>query len=203
MEEVALRACKGRPREFCMDEALAAALQVFWRRGYEGASMAELTEAMGITKPSLYAAFGNKESLFHKALDLYEREKLAYMRAALEAPTARGVAERLLRGALEMQASTSDPKGCLAVISSVACATEAASIRAEIVARRASSHAALVRRFERAREEGDLPDGVEPEGLARLLTAILQGLALQSGSGASAAELDQLMATSMQVWPTR
>lgn len=186
-----------------MDEALAAALQVFWRRGYEGASMAELTEAMGITKPSLYAAFGNKESLFHKALDLYEREKLAYMRAALEAPTARGVAERLLRGALEMQASTSDPKGCLAVISSVACATEAASIRAEIVARRASSHAALVRRFERAREEGDLPDGVEPEGLARLLTAILQGLAVQSGSGASAAELDQLMATSMQVWPTR
>jgi AcrR family transcriptional regulator len=203
MEEVALRACKGRPREFCLDEALSAALRVFWRRGYEGASMAELTEAMGITKPSLYAAYGNKEALFQKALDLYEREKLAYMRAALDAPTARGVAERLLRGAIEMQASASDPKGCLAVISSVACATEAESIRTEIVARRASSHAALVKRFERAREEGDLPDGVEPEGLARLLTAILQGLAVQSGSGASAAELEQLMTTSMQVWPTR
>ncbi len=203
MEEVALRACKGRPREFCLDEALGAALRVFWRRGYEGASMAELTEAMGITKPSLYAAYGNKEALFQKALDLYEREKLAYMRAALDAPTARGVAERLLRGAIEMQASASDPKGCLAVISSVACATEAESIRTEIVARRASSHAALVKRFERARDEGDLPDGVEPEGLARLLTAILQGLAVQSGSGASAAELEQLMTTSMQVWPTR
>ena len=83
---------KGRPREFCVDAALAAALRVFWRRGYEGASMTELTAEMGITKPSLYAAFGNTEALFHKALDLYEREKLAYMSTALEAPTARGVA---------------------------------------------------------------------------------------------------------------
>src|SRR3546814_6754527 len=80
---------KGRPREFCVDMALAAALRVFWSKGYEGASMADLTEAMGITKPSLYAAFGNKEALFHKALDLYESEKLDYTRAALEQPTAR------------------------------------------------------------------------------------------------------------------
>ena len=73
-----------------MDQALAAALQVFWSKGYEGASLSDLTEAMGITRPSLYAAFGNKESLFRKALDLYEREKLAYVGAALTAATARG-----------------------------------------------------------------------------------------------------------------
>ena len=103
MEVEAPPAPKGRPREFCVDAALAAALRVFWSKGYEGASMADLTDAMGITKPSLYAAFGNKEALFNKALDLYEREKLDYMREALEAPTARGVAERLMRGALEMQ----------------------------------------------------------------------------------------------------
>src|SRR6202020_977184 len=85
-------AVRGRPREFCVDEALTAALRVFWRHGFEGASMNDLTEAMGITRPSLYAAFGNKEALFHKALDLYERDKLAYVGEALAATTARGVA---------------------------------------------------------------------------------------------------------------
>src|SRR3546814_4784439 len=75
---------KGRPREFCVDKALVDALHIFWAKGYDGASMTDLTEAMGITKPSLYAAFGNKEALFHKALDLYEAEKLEYTRAALD-----------------------------------------------------------------------------------------------------------------------
>jgi AcrR family transcriptional regulator len=194
---------KGRPREFCVDAALAAALRVFWRHGYEGASLTELTTEMGITKPSLYAAFGNKEALFHKALDLYEREKLAYTDAALDAPTARGVAERFLRGALEMQKNPLDPKGCLGVISSVACGVEAESIKAEVVARRASSEAALIRRFERAKAAGELPDGLEPAALARYLYAILQGLSVQAGSGATIPELEQLVETSLSVWPTR
>src|SRR3981189_1908276 len=100
METTTINATRGRPREFCVDEALAKALRVFWSKGYEGASLSDLTEAMGITRPSLYAAFGNKEALFRKALDLYEHDKLAFVGAALEAPTARGVAERLLLGAL-------------------------------------------------------------------------------------------------------
>ena len=116
---------KGRPREFCTEAALSAALRVFWSKGYEGASMADLTGAMGITRPSLYAAFGNKEALFHKALDLYESEKLEYTRVALQQPTARGVAEHFMRGALQMQTSQCDPKGCLGVISSMACGAEA------------------------------------------------------------------------------
>jgi AcrR family transcriptional regulator len=204
MEQIlAPAAVKGRPREFCVESALASALRVFWSRGYEGASMSELTAEMGITKPSLYAAFGNKEALFHKALDLYEREKLAYMRYALDAPTARGVAEKLLRGALEMQMSTCDPKGCLGVISMSACGLEAESIKAEVVKRRASSEAALIARFERAREEGDLPETIEPVALVRYLTALLQGLSVQAGSGATCQELSQLVETSLSVWPTR
>src|SRR3982751_2569462 len=98
MECIVQRACKGRPREFDVDEALAAALRVFWAKGYEGASLSDLTEAMGITRPSLYAAFGNKEALFHKALELYEREKLAYIGEALQAPTSRAGAARMSRG---------------------------------------------------------------------------------------------------------
>lgn len=198
-----LPAPKGRPREFDVDEALGKALLVFWRNGYEAASMAELTGAMGITKPSLYAAFGNKEALFHKALDLYEREKLAYMISALEAPTARGVAERLLTGALQMQMSTCDPKGCLGVISTATCGAEAEPIKAEVVKRRASSEAALIRRFEQAQAAGELPEGMTPAALMRFLFAILQGIALQGGSGATCAELSELVATSMLVWPTK
>ena len=194
---------KGRPREFDIDEALGQALLVFWRNGYEAASMTELTSAMGITKPSLYAAFGNKEQLFHKALDLYEREKLAYMTSALEAPTARGVAERLLRGSLEMQMSTCDPKGCLGVISAATCGAEAEPIKAEVVKRRASSEAALINRFAEAERAGELPAGMTPEALTRFLFAILQGLALQGGSGATCAELSQLVDTSLAVWPTQ
>jgi AcrR family transcriptional regulator len=194
---------KGRPREFCVEQALAAALRVFWRHGYEGASLTELTAEMGITKPSLYAAFGNKEALFHKALDLYEREKLAYTRAALDAPTARGVAERLLRGALDIQKNPLDPKGCLGVISSVACGVEAESIKADVVARRASSEAALIRRFEQAQAAGELPDGIEAGALARYLYAVLQGMSVQAGSGATIPELDQLVETSLAIWPTR
>jgi len=202
MDQVCTAPPKGRPREFCVDQALTAALRVFWSRGYEGASMAELTAAMGITKPSLYAAFGNKEALFQKALDLYEREKLAYIRTALEAPTARGVAERLLRGAFEMQCSQVDPKGCLGVISSVACSAEAESIRADVLARRASSEAALRQRFERAQAEGELPGHLDAAALTRYLLALLQGLTVQAGAGASPAELEQLVETSLSLWPT-
>jgi len=201
MEIAACTIAKGRPREFCVDQALAAALRVFWTKGYEGASLTDLTEAMGITKPSLYAAFGNKEALFHKALDLYEAEKLQYMRVALDQPTAREVAECLMRGALEAQTSTSGPRGCLGVIHSVACGAEAESIKADVLARRASSQAALTARFERAKAEGDLPAHVDVQGLNSYLFALLQGMAIQAGSGASRAELERLVDTGMAMWP--
>ncbi|MET4895933.1 TetR/AcrR family transcriptional regulator [Sphingomonadaceae bacterium jetA1] len=199
----ALPACKGRPREFCTEQALAAALRVFWSKGYEGASMADLTAAMGITKPSLYAAFGNKEALFHKALDLYEAEKLAYIGEALNQPSARGVARCLLRGAFEAMTCQFEPRGCLGVIHSVACGSEAESIKAEVVVRNAGAQAALLARFERAKDEGDLPADVDPQGLARCLYAIIQGMAVQAGAGASREELESLVETGLALWPSR
>ena len=185
-----------------MDAALSAALSVFWSKGYEGASLTDLTEAMGITRPSLYAAFGNKEALFRKALDLYEREKLAFMSQALDAPSARGVAERMLNSALDMQTG-SGPRGCLNVISSLACGSEAEAVKAEVVARRASSEEALRHRFERAQSEGDLPANVDASGLVRYLLAILQGMAVQAGSGVSRQDLSQLVSIALATWPSR
>jgi AcrR family transcriptional regulator len=184
-----------------MDEALGAALRVFWSKGYEGASLTDLTEAMGVTRPSLYAAFGNKEELFHKALDLYEREKLAYVGEALKAPSSREVVERLLRGALEMQTSDAEPKGCMRIISSVTCSAEAESIRDDLMTRRQSSQRAICERLERAKAEGDLPPNSDVDGLCGFLSAILQGLALQARSGASKAQLESLVETSLAMWP--
>src|SRR5947208_1120916 len=190
MECAVQRACKGRPREFNVDEALAAALRVFWTKGYEGASLTDLTDAMGVTRPSLYAAFGNKEELFRKALDLYEREKLAYVGEALEAPTSREVVERLLRGALEVQTGDVEPKGCMRIISSVTCSAEAESISEDLMARRQSSHRAICERLERAKHEGALTVASDVEGLCSFIVAILQGLSLQARSGASKAQLE-------------
>lgn len=158
---------------------------------------------MGITRPSLYACFGNKEALFRKALDLYENEKLCYVGTALEAPTARGVAERLLRGALDIQCNPDEPNGCLGVISTVACGAEAESIRDEIIARRASSQIALVRRFAEAREKGDLPGTIDPEALACYLNTVIQGMAVQAGAGTPRPILERLVDTTLAVWPSK
>lgn len=201
MECIVQSACRGRPREFDVDEALAAALRVFWTKGYDGASLSDLTHAMGITKPSLYAAFGNKESLFRKALDLYEREKLAYVGEALQAPTSRAVAEHLLRGALEMQTSGREPRGCMRVISSLACGPEADSIRADLMERRQSSQRALCERMQRAKDEGDLGPTTDVDGLCAYLGAILQGMSIQAGSGATKQQLQALVETSLAMWP--
>jgi AcrR family transcriptional regulator len=200
METAVLR---GRPREFDVDEALTAALRVFWSKGYEGASMTDLTDAMGITRPSLYAAFGNKESLFRKALDLYEREKLCYVGAALEAPTARGVAQRMLTGSLRNQTSGEDPRGCLGVISSVACGAEADCIRQEVLERGKIARRAMVERMERAIAEGDFNAPVDAEAMTDYLYALLQGMAVQAGAGASCQDLQRLIDTTLAVWPGR
>lgn len=200
MEKVASR---GRPREFDTELALGAALRVFWAKGYEGASLSDLTDEMGITRPSLYAAFGNKEALFRQALDLYERDKLCYMKSALDAPTSREVAERLLRGSLAIQTNSTDPKGCMGVISAVGGTAHSECIRDEILARRASSDRALVARLERARDEGDLPDHVDPAALACYLSTVLQGMAVQAGAGVAVERLKALIDTTLSMWPGR
>src|SRR5271170_1976714 len=125
----------GRPRSFDADKALDRALQVFWRKGFEGASLADLTKAMGINRPSLYAAFGDKEALFRKVLDRYADGPASYVREALQEPTARAVMERLLRGAAEISADRHSPRGCLMVQGALACGKETEPIRRELIAR--------------------------------------------------------------------
>ncbi|MFM9850716.1 MAG: TetR/AcrR family transcriptional regulator [Hyphomicrobiaceae bacterium] len=192
---------KGRPREFDADEVLDRALDVFWRKGYEGASLSELTEAMGINRPSLYAAFGNKEELFRKALDRYADGPAAYSREALKEPTARAVVERLLRGAADALTDPAYPPGCLGVHGALSCGEAAQSIRDELCARRAAYEAALRQRFECAKSEGDLATDADCADLARLVMTVAQGMAVQAAGGATRQELRRVAEMMVRAWP--
>jgi AcrR family transcriptional regulator len=193
---------KGRPREFDAEDALDRALEVFWRKGYEGASLAELTEAMGINRPSLYAAFGNKEALFRQAFDRYADGPAAYTREALGAPTAREVAERLLLGSADLFTDPRYPPGCLGVLGALTCGEAAESIREELCARRMSFEKQLRQRLERAKSDGDLPSDASCADLARLLMTVTQGMSVQAAGGASRKDLRRVAEMALLAWPT-
>jgi AcrR family transcriptional regulator len=191
----------GRPRAFDVDLALDRALHVFWRKGYQGASLSDLTQAMRINRPSLYSAFGNKEALFRKALDRYSKGPTAFLEQALHAPTARAVAEQVLRGTVELLTDSRTPPGCLIVQGALACGDAADSIRNEMSSRRAAAETALRRRFQRAKKEGDLPPGTDPADLARYLTTVIHGMAVLGTGGATRPQLLGVMKTALQAWP--
>src|ERR1700722_1030783 len=145
---------RGRPRSFDADKALDRALRVFWRKGYEGTSLSDLTNAMGINRPSLYAAFGDKQALFRKVLDCYASGPVSYVREAMNAPTARGVAERLLIGTAERVCDPRNPAGCLLVQGALVTGDTADSVRREVNSRRRAGQIALQQRLRRAKRDG-------------------------------------------------
>src|SRR5271168_2190108 len=114
----------GRTRQFDVDEALDRALEVFWARGYEGATLPELTKTMGINRPSLYAAFGNKEQLFRKALDRYQTGPMSFLTEALREPTARSATEAIFSGFIDMRRNREKTRGCLIVSGALASGEE-------------------------------------------------------------------------------
>jgi AcrR family transcriptional regulator len=191
----------GRARTFDADEALDRAMTVFWTKGYEGASLSDLTEAMGISRPSLYAAYGNKEELFRKALERYGEGPSAYERDALAQPTARAVAEGLLRGAADVQTDPDTPAGCLAVLGTTYCAEDSSPIGKIVIAFRLAGHAAIRERFERARAEGDLPADADPKALTHYIGTVVCGMAVLAASGATREELERVIELTMRAWP--
>src|SRR5262245_18527763 len=191
----------GRPRAFDFDKALDQALQVFWKKGYEGTSLSDLTRAMDINRPRLYAAFGNKEALFRKALRRYSDRPAAYVREALEEPSARAVAGRLLLGAVDLLSDPRTPPGCLMVQGALSCGDAAAPIRRELAFRRTAGEAAMRRRFKRATSEGDLPDNLDVTDLARYIATIIHGMAVQAAGGASREQLLRITQMALRAWP--
>ncbi len=191
----------GRAREFDADEGLERAMTVFWRKGYEGTSLSDLTEAMGINRPSLYATYGNKEELFRKALERYGEGPASYEHAALAQPTAREVAESLLRGAADVQTDPRTPAGCLATLGTTYCAEDSSAVGKIVIASRLAGHAAIRARFERARAEGDLTADADPKALTHYIGTVVCGMAVLAASGATRKELERVIELTMRGWP--
>jgi AcrR family transcriptional regulator len=178
----------GRPRGFDEDAALEAAMRVFWEKSYEGATMADLTEAMGINRSSLYAAFGDKESVFHWVMERYREGPFSHIWQALAQPSLREVVAGLIHGTAEFLSTPGNPRGCLS-IQGLACGTDAEPVKQAIIDWRKSDEAALKKRLQQAQSEGELPAEIQPADLARYLSSVMAGLGVQAASGATRAEL--------------
>lgn len=173
----------GRPREFDVDQALDAALCVFWRKGYEGASYTDLTQATGVERPALYSAFGNKEALFRRALERYYDRYMDFVPAALQLPTAREVVAHILYRSADLHTRYPSHTGCLGINGAVAGSDEAEPARQALIDVRAAGEAQLRERLERAKADGDLPETAKPDALAAFVMAVLHGMAVQAKAG--------------------
>ncbi|MDI1308166.1 MAG: TetR/AcrR family transcriptional regulator [Methylotenera sp.] len=192
---------RGRPRVFDQDEALDKAMQIFWNRGYEGASIAELTETLGINKPSLYSAFGNKEELFKKALSRYAAGPVSFVRDAVNEPTARKVAESFLFNAAEFLTKPTQPKGCMIVQGALSSGESADLVKEILIKYRNNYENLLTARFEKAKTDGDLPENAVAIDLAKYLATLHQGMSVQATSGATKEELIKIAHIALSVWP--
>lgn len=189
---------RGRPREFDRDVALDRALEVFWKHGYEGAALSDLTRAMGITPPSLYAAFGNKEQLFFHAVERYA----AATRIPFdEAPTARAAIEMLLFESCERFTTSATMRGCFVICAATNCGEDAATIGDAMKRRRQTSEAAIRARIERGIADGELPKRTDAHALAKYYATIFQGMSVQARDGATRAELLAVAKLAMKAWP--
>ena len=191
----------GRPRAFDMDQALDQALHVFWEKGYAGTSITDLTEAMGINPPSLYAAFGNKEKLFKKALDRYEDLRDQILEEAFAAPTAREAVTRLLEGTAERLSDKCNPRGCLMVQGALSGGEECEAVKRDLASRRARVEALIRKRLRRAKREGDLPSDADAAALARFVATVMHGMAVQAAGGVAPKELRAIVKTALRAWP--
>ncbi|MGW4463187.1 TetR/AcrR family transcriptional regulator [Micromonospora sp. NPDC004704] len=193
----------GRPRGFDADRALDRALEIFWRQGYEGASLHDLTEAMGINKTSMYAAFGNKRDLFDKALARYAEIDMAYARTALAEPTARQVAETFLRENAKAVTTPGRPAGCFSIQGGLACGPANADVTATLARARKAGELAMRDRFQRAVDEGDLPAVNSPDDLARYIMTVSEGLAVHASAGATQQDLERVVELALRAVPGR
>lgn len=195
---------RGRPLSFDRDAALEQAMHVFWERGYEAASIADLTAAMGITPPSLYTAFGDKEQLFLEAIERYALGPgSAGPRALAEESTARGAIQRWLHEAAEELTRPCHPKGCMVVMATTNCSVAAERVQTALAKRRAGAMAALKARIEQAIHGGEVPADTDAQALSNFYSTVYQGMSMQAKDGATRDSLLATVDAAMRAWPAR
>ncbi|MET8764801.1 TetR/AcrR family transcriptional regulator [Lentzea sp. NPDC004782] len=197
------RAKRGRPRTFDRAAALTAATRLFWERGYEATSVGELTEAMGIRPGSLYAAFGDKKSLFKEVVDNYGRSPVgAFIGVALEEePTAFAAFARILREAAVIYPDPAHPAGCLTISAATNVTTQDADMEAYLRDLRNGNLAVFEARLRTAQRAGELPEAASPRALAAYFGAVVQGMSQRARDGATAAELAETAELALAAWP--
>ncbi|HJZ63730.1 MAG TPA: TetR/AcrR family transcriptional regulator [Candidatus Acidoferrum sp.] len=191
----------GRPKAFDPDVALDAALSVFWERGYEGTSLSDLTKAMGINKPSLYATYGDKAELFLKVVDRYTVQQGVVWEQALQEPTARLAVQRILDTTADNLTSEKNPHGCLLVQSALTCSHESDCIKQELALKRADGDSLLRNRFARAKADGEIPANVDVAALSRYFSTVLRGMSVEASAGATRQDLENVIDLAMKAWP--
>lgn len=191
----------GRPREFDTEKALDRALKIFWRKGFDGTSLSDLTEAMKINRPSLYSAYGDKETLFRLAMDRYVEVHAGYVRAVIEEPTARRVVEELWNGTIEVVRNPRNPQGCFLVQGALACGDAAQAVRQAMAKQRRQGENLLRKRFERAVTDGDLPPDTNTAELACYVATVSYGLSVQAAGGATVKSLEAVAAIAIRSIP--
>ncbi len=193
---------RGRPRQFDRDRALDIALQTFWQHGYEGTSVADLTTALNIGAPSLYAAFGSKAKLFEAAVQRYVTGAGSFLMCSLaEEPSARASIERGLRDAALAFTKRGSPRGCLIQTALLGWAEENEAPARFVADLRRRSRGAIAQRLERGVQEGELSADTDVEALAAYCVALIQGLSVQARDGASRAELNAIIDIAMKSFP--
>ncbi len=190
---------RGRPRAFDRDTALQAAMRVFWERGYEQASLSELTAAMGINRPSLYAAFGDKAQLFREATALYQRT-MNFTTPALARPTARAAVEAMLRDNVDAYCDPTTPRGCLVVSVAAACPDYDSEMKTMLSSKLRTVGESVRQRLKQGVEAGELPADTDVGALAAYFETVLQGLSIQARTGASRQRLHRVVDCAMRVW---
>jgi AcrR family transcriptional regulator len=192
---------RGRPREFELDAALDRAIEVFWRQGYEGTTLEDITDAMKISRPSLYAAFGNKEETFKRAVARYVVVDMAYIDDAIAEPAARLVAEHYLRSNVLAITEPGKPAGCLSIQGGLSGSPEHHRVVSFLNESRRGGEARFAGRFQRAINDGDLPASENAAELAKYLATVTAGLAVQAAGGASRADLASIAQRALLAFP--
>lgn len=193
---------KGRPRKFDTQEALKTALHLFWRHGFEGVSVAHLANSMGINVPSLYAAFGNKQELFLRTVELYGKTNANIYHPALQLPTAREVAYAVLMAEVDLVTNPNAPDGCLMVQGALVTSPESEGLAQLMAQMRATAETWLSDRFEQAKKDGDLPQSADPKALGCYIMTINSGIAVQARTGVKREDLLIVVEMAMKSFPS-